>query len=50
MFFKIPPALMGYPGKDEEARAAGRKGNVGSDISFHVLSIPHLISAGAECF
>lgn len=39
------PALMGYPGKDAYARAAGRKANIISDINMHVLSMPHLISA-----
>lgn len=39
------PALMGYPGKDAYARAAGRKANIISDINMHVLNMPHLISA-----
>lgn len=34
------PILMGYPGKDEYARAAGRKGNIISDINIHAT--PHI--------
>lgn len=41
---------MGYPGKDEEARTVGRKGNVIDDISLHILSMPHLTSAKGQSF